>query len=277
MNILRITAALSGCLLISGQAASCATAAASNPKLLDAAVAVTGVVSNANDFWDLRPVENDLVFIGAAPSRRSREETIAFALADAAKKVAYYHSVSGSFDLAQVLSNGYNDIQIGRSASMDEAIKYEQYIELLSYSEDADILETKNTLFLKAHYAASATPNILYNRSPIGSKPDWVTHPLGETTGFLTATGHANHRYYDGDTFNEAYKDAFFSLIQIIDKKIIDNIFSIAQRDGAKNLNTTIFRSTATLEGFYIMDVWIDSEKQNVWTLAVANGGNNEQ
>jgi hypothetical protein len=231
---------------------------------------VLGNLSSEQAFWDLRPRGNELVFIGAAASRRDRDESIAYALADAALKVAWFYSMSGTVDVAQKLNNTYNDVQIGITYQLKEDIDFEHYIESLTYNMDSDILETQNTLFLKTHYTPAARLNVQYRRDHKNGVPEWISHSIDNISGFLAASGFAVHHQLDGDTYMQACKDAFFSLLQEVNRTISDENMSIEQNGNVYTQSTSIQHSSATLEGFYVLDIWIDPQTQDMWTLAIA-------
>jgi hypothetical protein len=221
------------------------------------------------------PSGDELVFIGAVGRRSSRADNLRLAIEDAAKRVAIFHSVYGEYALENNIGSGAFDY-----TNNVHAVMYfneggaSQYIDALKYNADIDTIEIENVFFIRTTYP-SALPYPVNYRPVYNSegKPDWIENPPYEINGYEVSVGFAGRHSSMADTYEVSRNNAIYAIIR--------NINSVFQSSGLlylnsgnlfgyKTSNDNIVFSYGTLNGFYVLDTWIDKSAKTIWTLAIA-------
>ena len=103
-------------------------------------------------YWVTRPEDSSITVIGIAGRRSNRDEAIAEALADAARKVGLYHGVHG--ESASVLNQGAGNLDY--FADFDYCLKLltdaDSYIYDLIFDKDSDVLEKNGAVYIICQY-----------------------------------------------------------------------------------------------------------------------------
>jgi hypothetical protein len=226
-------------------------------------------------FWNTAPSPDFLFFIGVSAIRSNREESIRLALEDAAKKVAMYHFLEARYESRIDTGSGFLEYRADTISSLDYDKDYLKYAGDLVYDEDRDILGWENSLFVRARYARTEgeiPPSAGIRAEVPAGPPPWVnTLPEG-TPGYVYGVGFAGRRIYHRDTVNASCEAAVFSLIRNLSGQVTgataeawkDSAFGYSGAAGAS------VSSAMGLEGFYVLEVWIDPASKAVWTLALA-------
>jgi len=230
----------------------------------------------SGSFFQSIPGENRLVFIGAAGKRSNPNETLRFALEDAARQVAIFHRVSGEYAVENNIGSGafdyshhtYTQLNYDREGSI-------QYVDALQYNADADSIEIDNVFFIRATYPSALPVPVSYRPRYSGKnkKPDWIDNLSIEIDGYDAAVSYSGRLSSLADTYTNSCHNAIFALIK--------NINTVAQSSGSLYQNTgslfgyktssnNITYSYGTLSGFYVLDTWLDPDTRWVWTLAIA-------
>jgi hypothetical protein len=232
-------------------------------------------LSEVPDLWDTRPIGGELIFIGAAGERLDREEAIALALQDAARRLAFFHAVGGYISEQEYTGAGFLDYQRQTDASLSWDTSYESYLKALNYDLEADVFTERRSVFVRTRYTPEAQVRLDYARPLSNTKPWWVDEPPKEISGFQAGVGVAGPRLYYKDTIIASYENAAYALIKAVSNRL-QSTHETAQ-DNVRGTYRSDIRSTAkasgALKGFYVLDTWTDPASLAVWTLAIIREG----
>jgi hypothetical protein len=227
--------------------------------------------SSAGDsgFWDTRPRNGELIFIGGAAARVSRDEAIQFALLDAARKVSIFHGVQGLS--VSAVSVGEEAYDFYADAAVDLAFdpEYERYIDELEFDPKNDVLDSDGSVFVRTHW----TPPVPFDINfPPGGKdqPAWVTHPPETIDGFMAGVGRSNPYSRRHDTLIASYENTIGFILNIVNSKVRSGLVSVESTDYAAAASSSIQIAEGKLSQFYILETWTDPKNQAVWTLGIA-------
>jgi hypothetical protein len=241
----------------------------------------TTTVSNIPElFLSSFPAESGLVFIGAAGKRSNPKETVQFAMEDAARRVALFHKVSGEYAVENYIGSGTFDYANNTYTSMkydEEGSK--QYVDALQFNADTDTIEIENTLFVRTVYPAALPVPVKYRPSynRTDHKPDWVDNPISEIEGYEAGVGYSGRYSSLTDTFTHSYQNAIFAIIRNINSTSRNTeilYHNTGDFFGYWTSSDNVTYSYGTLNGFYILDTWLDPKTKSVWTLAIAGKAN---
>jgi len=231
-------------------------------------------------FFSSFPSDGGLVFIGAAGKRSNPNETLRFALEDAAQRVAVFYNVSGEYVVRNNIGSGAFDYSYNTSKQLfTNKEQSKQYVDALQYDADAGSIEIENTFFIRTVYRSTLPNPVGFSPtySGAGGKPDWIDNPPNEIEGYEVGVGFSGRYSSITDTFTNSWYNAIFAIIRNINASS-RNSDSLYQNTGSlfgyKTSNDNIVYSFGTLSYFYVLDTWIDPKTKSVWTLAVAKKSN---
>jgi hypothetical protein len=219
-----------------------------------------------NGYWVTRPEDSALTVLGIAGRRANRDEAIAEALADAARRVALYHGVYG--ESASVLNQGSGNLDYFSDFDyhLNPLNNAEGYVGALVFDKERDVLEKNGAVFVRARYAGvSASP--VYQTTIKDGVPDWVGNYAIDIPGFLAAVGYSKNRGSPQRTFRASYETALVSLLPRLSSKQASEIIDA---EGGSRLTRNISASSGTLENVMILETWWDKKTGTVWTLLAA-------
>jgi hypothetical protein len=240
-------------------------------------------VFRVSGFWDTTPSPEFLFFIGASAIRSTREESVRLALEDAARKVAMYYFLQGRYESHVETGSGFFEYRADTVSSLIYDEDYLKYTEDLVYDEARDVLQWENSLFVRARYPRTGETSPPFTGVPAepsaGGPPGWVNTPPGEVPGYVYGIGVADRRAYHRDTVNDSGEAAAFAVIRNLSGQVRSGIGD-AQKSGAFGYSGAVEISTSSalsIEGFYVLDTWIDPFSRAVWTLALARSPSREE
>ena len=214
---------------------------------------------------NLNTNDNVLIFIGSARKYLRLNDSINAALRDAARKVAFFHSVSG-----EVVTHESSGALVGDTFISKFEIKdpddYLQYLDKLEYDRKTDVFESDNAVFVRVGYRSDIKINIDYKNVNNNEKPFWVDNAPGKIGTYISTVGFSPPRLYHNDTIVTSYENAIISLMESASTKI-RIIESVTNK--SNNMSSLMFTS-GTLTGFFVLDTWTDPTTKSVWTLAIA-------
>jgi hypothetical protein len=255
------------CLLSCGTTAAPVTSSLPGP----AGNGIYGLAETA--FWDAAPLNNELIFHGAAGLLSDREESIRLALEDAARKLAVFHTVEGVFYAYTHIGGGALDYRSDIQTALNYDQDYKRYVEELDFDPERDVLQRGNVIFVRARYRPPVPVSIPYTPPPFGEngKPGWIDNPP-HISGYAVGLGYAGRRSSPGDTVNKSFESAAFSIIKNTSSLVSGRTESF-QGSGAYDVSSTnrsALLARGVLRGFYALDTWTDPQTQGVWILALA-------
>jgi hypothetical protein len=213
----------------------------------------------------VRPDDGGITVMGIAGRRANRNEAIAEALADAARKVALYYGVRG--ESASVLNQGSGNLDYYSDFDykLNLLNKEETYINDLVYDEEKDILEKSGVVVVRVKYAGiSGIPS--YQSVVENGTPDWVRNYGIELPGFWTAVSYSKNRGSPQKTFRASYENAIVSLLPRLSSKTANEIIDV----GGGRISQNYSVNSGVLEGVVILETWMDKGTGMIWTLLAA-------
>jgi hypothetical protein len=221
-------------------------------------------------FWNTAPMGNELIFIGASPRYSLEEKSIQCALEDAARKVALFHFVEGNLTSYQRVGSSIWDYANVFDTNVDYDADYKKYIEDLVYNEKTDVLHIDNSVFVKTRYKG-VFPAVRYDRSLSKGKPIWIEQ-MPRIEGYIVEVGFATSKVWLSETVNDSIENALFSLIKVM-SSIVEGKDESYQGSGIFDLydsSESTIRAHFSLNGFYVLDSWVDPDTKSVYALALA-------
>jgi hypothetical protein len=223
-------------------------------------------------FWKSVPQNGDLIVIGVSTRRTKQEDAVAIALAEAARKVAFFHGDEGEVIVSQSTGAGFFDSEttIERNFIYDE--NYQKYCETLDYDDDTGVLVTSKAVYVRARYTPDEPFTVDYTPRylPASQTPDWVKNPPPKIGGFVIGVGYSGKIADPKNAFIISYESAVASIMGKIDSTVSGELESTETDRGTSYSSRNIQRDSARLERFYVLETWIDPGDNTVWTLAVA-------
>jgi hypothetical protein len=241
-------------------------------------------VFNGRDFRDSTPYSGGLVFLGVAQydgyrPDLERDKVIERALDDAARKAAFFYSVGGRILVNESrTSTSFLDYQnMSEKELFEDTEAYKQYRDALEYDKDIDIFEDedkfgKKALFVRTRYTKENPGNIKYDNSKINGRPKWVDSPP-QIEGFLVGVGFTTYRSNFYRTLINSYENAVYAIINMDSQVSGSNTQRQTSGGGTSIGLENRQEASGYLKGFYILEIWQDTESGNVYTLAVAKEG----
>ena len=227
-------------------------------------------------FFLSAPGDNGLVFIGIAGRRSNPDETLQLALESAAQRLVIFYGVSGEY---------FSELNIGSGAfdythNTVTALHFDregvgQRVDSLQFDAATDTMEIENALMVRTTYQG-ALPVPVNFRPAYGRpdrKPDWVDNPPMEIEGYEVGVGFSGRRSSIADAFLVSYNNAIFAIIRNVSASFSGGDLNY-QGFGVFDYRTSsdnVMYAAASLENFYVLDMWIDPNNKSVWTLAIAS------
>ena len=222
------------------------------------------------DYWITPPKSNEIVIIGVSNFQRNREEEIASARTDAARKVSMFYGVGALVENIQNIS-GFLDHSTESNVIVEYSDQIDQYIDKLNFNPESDVYVRSNGVFVRFTYPASFPGNINLNfgKNANGS-PRWTTSPPGDIGGYVVGVGFSRRHARFRDAVLKSAESAVGSIVSNLSTSLQAKDTATAQQ-GATFIH---HQSQGKISGFLILETWIDPSTENVWTLAVARNAN---
>ncbi|MCL2214296.1 MAG: hypothetical protein FWC06_03700 [Treponema sp.] len=229
------------------------------------------VTDKPTDYSQLA-LHNNLVIIGAAPRYLNRDDSVKAALNDAARKLSFFYSVSGSSESLQRIGSTSLDVEFGSSYQLQFDSNLDNYLEMLEYDVKNDVFESNNAVFITTRVTSDILMPAFRGNSASGTRPGWIDSPPSHISGFITGVGLSGRLVSHCDTVVRSYEKAVIAIIESISVSIHNehmlnqdnSVFGFeAQSSGGS-------RASGILENFYVIETWTDPSSLSVWTLAVA-------
>ena len=224
----------------------------------------------ADYFLITAPRPTALTIIGVSGPLQKRENEIAAAREDAARKAAMYHGLNADYEATQTTSSGIFGNRSESRLNLEYDDELEQYREKLSFDPDRDLATNNRTVFIRFTYPAVFPGSIGYGFARnVAGRPLWTINPPVQINGFVAEVGYAARQSKRQDTFIKSYETA----IHNIATRLSANVSTRNTSDSNWNNTSTInIQGIASLSNFLVLEIWVDPKTQAVWTLAIARG-----
>jgi hypothetical protein len=220
-------------------------------------------------FWDTRPENGRLVFIGGAAVRENRDEALRFALLDAARKVSIFHGVRGLSVSAVSVGEGSYDFYADAAVEIAFDPEYERYVEELDFDPQTDVLEAEGSVFVRARWTPPLPFGVDFSSGGKG-RPGWVTNPPETIGGFIAGVGRSNAFSRRHDTLIASYENAIGAILNAVNSHVRSGLASLESSGFAASVSSNVQIAAGELRQFYILEIWTDPKTGAVWTLGIA-------
>ena len=216
-------------------------------------------------YWITRPLDSSITIIGIAGRRSNRDDAIADAIADAARKVSLYHGIHGESSTVLNQGAGSLDYFAEFNYSLEPLTGADLYREQLSFDKDRDVLEKNGAVYVRFRYSGvSGIPP--YHSGLEDGVPNWVRNMAADVPGFLTGIGISKNKGSFQKTYQASYENAIVSLLQRLSTRISGEVIDTEGGKTTRNVST----SEGDLTEVMILETWFDKKTNALWTLLVA-------
>ncbi|MDR0487222.1 MAG: hypothetical protein LBG91_03135, partial [Treponema sp.] len=172
--------------------------------------------------WFSGPYDDSLIIIGVSGRLTKPEDEIETARQDAARKASMYQGINGSFEVMNRTGNRFFfDYAANSSLDLQDDTNYEQYLDLLSFNPNSDVIRVPGAVFVRLKYNAPDIANIEYSPQINSGRPAWVNNrDMPVFPDYTTVVGFAGKRSRLKDTVNASCDSAVAALIESASSRI---------------------------------------------------------
>jgi hypothetical protein len=227
--------------------------------------------SYANGHLITRPENGSLVVIGVANPQSKKEKALALALEDAARKVAFFYGIRGRIATIVESGSGRFDFYSGSESLYDYDMDLQKYQDMLIFDPNSDVLIVDGAVIVRAIYQPLAPLNIEYSYMLNNGRPEWITRPPVEISGYLVGVGFARPQKRKKDALEKSYKNAVDQIVAQLSSTLgSSHDLYESSRNGTRASGSNVQISEAEIREFFILETWIDPKTTEIWTLTVA-------
>ena len=224
---------------------------------------------NTKGHWVVKPTNNEITIIGVSNlmERNRRDDEIAAAKEDAAKKAAMYYGVQGRVETIDRVGPGFFDYKVDYRAKVVYDDNYTKYIEQLIFDPNKDVLRTNEAVFIRFKLATAAKRISYKTKMDSNGRPTWINYrQFPKDDGFIMAVGFAQRQRWLKDAVYKATIAAVASILEINAIEVEDVVF---EKGSGFSSDSGHAISEGKLKDFHVIELWIDPETKQVYTLAV--------
>jgi hypothetical protein len=212
-----------------------------------------------------------IVVFGFGSRRQKREDEITAAKNDAARKVAFFHGVKGTVESSQTTGGNFFSNDFDSQINLENMVEYEQFIEQLQYDPGSDVLLYERGTIVRFKYAAN-TPSVNSPGTAAGSfsgaRPGWTNGSnLPVVAGYITAVGISRNQRLVGDTVMKSTVATVAAIIERVSVSVQSSDLDVSGQGAVSQINT---KSEAVLDGFMVLEFWINPDNGFVYSLGIA-------
>jgi len=219
----------------------------------------------------IQSLNSDLMFIGVSERFSNRDDSIRFALEDAARKLSFFYSVSGESITRENIGSGILDFKIDIEYQLIYDKELDKFLQQLEYDPVTDVFENNNAVFVVTRVLSDVNMPHARGHSFARERPYWIDSPP-IINDFIVGVGFAPRYLYHSDTIIKSYEDAVLAIIENINIHIRGENINYQNDFFIDHISTSTTIARGTLKNFYIIETWTDPASLSVWTLAVARG-----
>jgi len=222
-----------------------------------------------NGHFILRHSNNKLTVIGISNSMIRRQDEIASAKEDAARKVAMYYGIQGNIEVLNSTRGNFFDYVHDSSAELIYSTDYDQYIDKLTFDSQIDVLITNEGVFVRFQYEKTVA-DVNYSARIQSERPDWIRNQgMPAIEGYVTSVGFARNRQKLKDTVLMATEDAVERMIADLSTTVNTREISATGQGSSSFVQT---KSEGKISEFRIIEMWIEPNSRSVYILAIGRG-----
>jgi len=219
--------------------------------------------------WVTRPSGNTITVVGVSGRKSNRDQAIADALADAARRISLYYGVYGEVTTILMEGNNLLDYYANTEYSINIHNAAESYIDALTFDKDNDVYEKDGAVYVRTRYSGvQGIPS--YKSEVSGDKPGWVENNIVNIPGFLVGIGVSKNKGSPQKTYIGSYEIALASLVSSLSLELETSDVDVERRG---RITQSVAKSKGTLSSVMILETWFDKKTGAIWTLLVAKAG----
>jgi hypothetical protein len=219
--------------------------------------------------WVTLPADGVLTVIGVSGRRLRRDWEIAGAREDAAYKALLYRGLQGNMRVIETGKAGPDGARPGAEISLEPLFPGElpALREALRFDPEQDVWRSGSAVFVRFSCPAPGAERPDYSPGAVvtSGEPEWTRRPP-LIAGYTTAAGFAGPRRSIRETVGKSCEDAAAGIIaaRSITVRVFDSV------SGGGGTSYTAATAEGELQGFVVLEMWIDPKTRAVWTLAAA-------
>ncbi|MDR0706925.1 MAG: hypothetical protein LBF60_03480 [Treponema sp.] len=223
-------------------------------------------------FWNTSTSGGDLIIVGVGGLQMYDSGSIQHALEDAARKVSLFAGLRGVAVYYENIGSSFWRYNVAHTTKIDYNEDYLGYIERLRYDPDRDIIINERGAFIRVRYELPEPFHVVHPSSGSETeKPDWVVTPPSSVAGFTAGVGYAPPQMYPNRAYVASYEAAIANLVGKGSTSIeAKNVQVQGEGYNYDNIQENTITASAVIDGFYILQVWVDPTDGGVYTLAIA-------
>jgi len=217
--------------------------------------------------WIVHPSNNKLTIIGVSNPLMQRQDEIAAAREDAARKVAMYFWIQGRIETVNNTGTNFLEYLNDSNIELLYDTELEKYKNQLTFDSENDVLITREAVFVRFQYA-EAVAEINYSASFVNGRPSWIRNSeKPEFEGYITEVGFSRNQRRLKDTIIKSANDAAVRMIESLSTTVNVNDKSLNGQSSSSVIHTV---SEGMLYCFQVIEFWIEPETGYVYSLAIA-------
>ncbi|MDR2783587.1 MAG: hypothetical protein LBB48_07110 [Treponema sp.] len=228
--------------------------------------------SHEKAFWNTSTSEGDLIIVGVGGIQMYDAGSVQKALEDAARKVALFTGLRGAAVYYENIGASFWHYSVANATKFDYNEDYLGYIEELRYDPDRDVIINERGAFVRVRYKLPDPFHAVHPSSGDETKkPDWVVNPPLSIAGFIAGVGYARPQMYPSATYVASYEAAIANLVSKGSNSITATNMQVeGEGYNYEDIRESTVIASAVINGFYILQVWVDPADGGVYTLAIA-------
>jgi len=228
----------------------------------------------ASGYFIANSHDGAIVVIGVANRQAARwgneilPAEIELARDDAARKIAMFYGLGGTVESFHRQGAGFFDfIAESRLDLRSVVADHSQFIERLTFDPARDVLVHDRGTLVRFRYGGGIPAANFAGSLNADGRPNWINNQNFNIDGYVAAVGFSPNRVWLNDTVIRATEAAAARLIKGLDTRITT---SVVDAQGQGTLTYIASYSSGVLNGFRIIEFWIDPANMSVYALGIA-------
>jgi len=212
--------------------------------------------------------DGTLIVIGVANRQMRREREVDIARIDAARRVAMFHGMRGTVESLHRSGADFFDFISDSQIRLEHTVDYLRFVDRLEFDSDSDVFMADGATLVHFRYAARVIPVNFVGIIGADGRPNWLSvRYLPRVEGHAVAVGVSRNQRWFSDTVMLSAQAAAARLIMDRDTRIQ---FTVVDDTGHVPVAYIRTSSEGILDGFRVLEFWVDPVTGYVFTLGIA-------
>ena len=218
--------------------------------------------------FSANPQSGTMTVIGVAGRQMRRDDEVGFAKIHAAELVAMFHGMSGTMATQHRAGVDFFSWILDSNITLQHTVNHEQFIDQLQFDPNRDVFRHDGGTLVHFTFSANVPPVNIVHSADAGGRPEWTRNRnLPVVPGYNVAVGVARRQMRERDAIMRSAQATVARLIMdtntVIESMVIDY-------SGAAPVTYIRSSSSGMVNGFRVLEFWINPETGDVFTLGVA-------